>query len=67
MDGSRKKAVEARHFQRGFDQCEIGGLVFIMSLPDPIIFELSRGIARPLANWPDPNVPVFGAEVYDVS
>ena len=37
-----------------------------MSLPDPIIFELSRGVARPFAGWPDPTVPVFGAGVYTV-
>jgi hypothetical protein len=37
-----------------------------MSLPDQIIFELSRGVARPFARWPDPTVPVFGAGVYTV-
>jgi hypothetical protein len=37
-----------------------------MSLPDPIVFELSRGVARPFADWPDPIVPVFGAGVYTI-
>ena len=34
-----------------------------MSLSDSIIFELSRGVVRPFADWPDPTVPVFGAGV----
>ena len=37
-----------------------------MSLPNSIIFELSRGVARPFADWPDPTVPVFGAGVYTI-
>ena len=37
-----------------------------MSLPDSIVFELSRGVARPFADWPDPTVPVFGAGVYTI-
>jgi hypothetical protein len=37
-----------------------------MSLPDSIIFELSHGVARPFADWPDPTVPVFGAGVYTI-
>ena len=37
-----------------------------MSLPDSIIYELSRGVARPFADWPDPSVPVFGAGVYTI-
>jgi hypothetical protein len=48
------------------DQREIGRSVFIMSLPDQIIYELSRGVARPFARWPDPTVLVFGAGVYTV-
>ena len=37
-----------------------------MSLPNSIIFELSGGVARPLTDWPDPTVPVFGAGVYTI-
>ena len=37
-----------------------------MSLPDSIIFELSRGVARQFADWPDRTVPVFGAGVYTI-
>src|ERR1700722_178562 len=37
-----------------------------MSLPDPIVFELSRGVARPFADWPDPIGPGFGAGVYTI-
>ena len=37
-----------------------------MSLPDSIISELSRGVARRFADWPDRTVPVFGAGVYTI-
>ena len=37
-----------------------------MSLPNSIISELSRGVGRRFADWPDPTVPVFGAGVYTI-
>ena len=37
-----------------------------MSLPVPIVFELSRSLARSFANWPDAAVPTFGAGVYTI-
>jgi len=33
---------------------------------DSFVLDLSRSVARPFADWPDPTVPTFGAGVYTI-